>query len=82
MAESNVPDAAEDNKFDVLIDGTGLTTSILSAAASWAGKRILHVDKNTFYGDHWAALSIDQLDAWAHDNAGSRNASICSTKRF
>lgn len=79
MTESNAP---EDNKFDVVIDGTGLTTSILSAAASWAGKRILHVDKNNFYGDHWAALSIDQLDGWVRDNAGSRKANICSTKQF
>ena len=68
--DSNIP-APEDDNYDIVIEGTGLTESILAAAASWAGKKVLHVEKNTFYGSHWAALSIDQIDTWAQENAGT-----------
>jgi hypothetical protein len=60
----------DDTNFDVLIEGTGLTESILAAAVAWAGKKVLHVDRNTFYGSHWAALSIDEIDVWVQDNSG------------
>jgi Rab proteins geranylgeranyltransferase component A len=75
MAEQNQTIYALDQysdaeKLDLVIKGTGLTESILAAAAAWAGKKVLHFDKNTFYGSHWAALSIEQIDAWAQENAG------------
>src|SRR5271156_4359381 len=59
-----------DDEYDLVIEGTGLTESILAAAASWVGKRVLHVDANTFYGSHWAALSLNQIDTWAQNNSG------------
>jgi hypothetical protein len=65
------PSVGEDDKYDLVIEGTGLAESILAAAASWAGKKVLHVDKNDFYGSHWAALSLNQIDTWVQDNAGS-----------
>jgi hypothetical protein len=66
----NTPDSSSNvEKFDLVIKGTGLTESILAAAASWAGKKVLHVENNTFYGSHWAALSLDQIDNWALENA-------------
>jgi hypothetical protein len=68
----NTPDPSSSSsveKYDLVIKGTGLTESILAAAASWAGKKVLHVEKNTFYGSHWAALCLDQIDTWAIENA-------------
>jgi len=59
--DTPAPDT-EDNKYDLLIEGTGLTQSILAAAVSRLGKKVIHIDKNTFYGSYWSALSIDQLD--------------------
>ena len=64
----------DDDKFDLVIDGTGLTASIIAAAASWAGRKVLHVDKNAYYGSHWASLSIEQLDHWAEEHAGAGEA--------
>jgi RAB protein geranylgeranyltransferase component A len=61
----------EHDKYDLVIEGTGLTESILAAAAARAGKQVLHVDANTFYGSHWAALSLDQLEGWAQQNAAA-----------
>ena len=63
--------APEDGLYDVVIEGTGLAESILSAAAAWAGRKVLHVDKNTFYGSHWAALSITALYEWIQQHSGS-----------
>lgn len=70
----------EDDKYDLVIEGTGLSESILAAAASWAGKKVLHVDKNTYYGAHWAALSIEQLDAWVEHQTGKGTKLISTSK--
>lgn len=49
---------------DVVIAGTGLIESILSAALSWQGSRVLHIDSNNYYGDTWATMTIEQLVHW------------------
>ncbi|MCI52927.1 rab proteins geranylgeranyltransferase component A 1-like, partial [Trifolium medium] len=36
--------------FDLIIVGTGLSESVIAAAASAVGKTILHLDPNSFYG--------------------------------
>lgn len=51
-------------QFDVVIIGTGLAESILSAACSRIGKSVLHLDKNSFYGEGWASFSFEQLVEW------------------
>ena len=43
-------------KFDVIVYGTGLTESILSAALSRNGVSVLHIDANHFYGGEWGSL--------------------------
>jgi Rab proteins geranylgeranyltransferase component A len=61
--------SADKENYDLVIEGTGLTESLLAAAASWTGKRVLHIDENSFYGSHWAAVSIDQVDTWIQDKS-------------
>jgi Rab proteins geranylgeranyltransferase component A len=61
----------DESSFALVIEGTGLTESIVAAAAAWAGKRVLHVDANTLYGSHWAAMSLDQLESWVQLNSGT-----------
>lgn len=75
MTDSNTS-ASEDENYDLVIEGTGLTESILSAAASWLGRKVLHVDKNTFYGSHWASLSINEIDTWTQEHAGSGTLTV------
>jgi RAB protein geranylgeranyltransferase component A len=77
MTDSNTS-PAEDENYDLVVEGTGLTESVLAAAASWSGKKVLHVDKNTFYGSHWAALSLNEIDTWAQHNAGPGTAVLLS----
>jgi hypothetical protein len=47
--------------FDCILLGTGLQESILSAALSKAGLKVLHLDDACFYGRHLAAFPLDQL---------------------
>lgn len=49
---------------DILILGTGLAESILAAALAWQGVAVLHVDRNSHYGDLSSTLTIDQLKKW------------------
>ena len=49
------------SKYDVMILGTGVTESVLSGLLSMAGKKVLHVDRNPFYGDAGASLNVTSL---------------------
>ncbi|KAI3627157.1 hypothetical protein CBS14141_001158 [Malassezia furfur] len=51
---------------DVLLLGTGVPEAVLSAALSRAGKRVVHLDANEYYGSDWASLTLKELLAWAH----------------
>ncbi|MED6220142.1 hypothetical protein PIB30_041990 [Stylosanthes scabra] len=63
MAESEASSypPIEPTNFDLIIVGTGLPESILAAAASAVGKAVLHLDPNSFYGSHFATLSLTDL---------------------
>lgn len=52
------------DKFDVIVVGTGLIESILAAASARAGKLVLHLDPNDYYADVWASFSFEQLLNW------------------
>jgi len=49
------------SEYDVIIMGTGVTESILSGLLSMDGKKVLHIDRNPFYGDSGASLNITSL---------------------
>ncbi|CAK8694326.1 unnamed protein product [Clavelina lepadiformis] len=49
-----------DEEYDVLILGTGLTECILSGLFSVEGKKVLHMDRNKYYGG--AATSLCPLE--------------------
>lgn len=51
---------------DVLVLGTGVPETVLSAALSLAGQRVVHVDEEEYYGSEWASLSLSELMRWAH----------------
>ncbi|XP_058129228.1 rab proteins geranylgeranyltransferase component A [Anopheles ziemanni] len=46
-------------EFDLIVIGTGLTESIVAAAASRIGKTVLHLDTNDYYGGYWASFNLD-----------------------
>jgi len=53
-----------DEEYDVIILGTGLTECILSGLISVDGKKVLHMDRNDYYGGECASLNLQQC--WQH----------------
>ncbi|KAI9595918.1 GDP dissociation inhibitor [Syncephalis fuscata] len=50
-----------DETYDVIIVGTGLTECILSGLLSVDGKKVLHVDRNDYYGGESTSLNLTKL---------------------
>ncbi|XP_075241320.1 rab proteins geranylgeranyltransferase component A-like [Convolutriloba macropyga] len=49
---------------DVLVLGTGLVESIVGAACSRIGRKVVTLDRNSFYGGDWATFSVRNLREW------------------
>ncbi|KAJ3282919.1 Rab GDP dissociation inhibitor alpha [Borealophlyctis nickersoniae] len=50
-----------DEEYDVIVLGTGLTECILSGLLSVDQKKVLHMDRNDYYGAESASLNLTQL---------------------
>jgi len=50
-----------DEEYDAIILGTGLKECILSGVLSVEGKKVLHMDRNGYYGAESASLNLNQL---------------------
>ncbi|EST09633.1 GDP dissociation inhibitor [Kalmanozyma brasiliensis GHG001] len=55
--------------YDVAILSTGLTQSIVSAALAAAGLSVIHIDRNDYYADQWASLTLSELLKWTQDTS-------------
>ncbi|MBA0788716.1 hypothetical protein Gotri_000070 [Gossypium trilobum] len=53
-----------DEEYDVIVLGTGLKECILSGLLSVDGLKVLHMDRNDYYGGESTSLSLVQL--WKH----------------
>ena len=54
-------EALADGEYDAIILGTGLTECIISGLLSTQGKRVLHLDRNNYYGADTASLGLQNL---------------------
>uniref|UniRef100_A0A673BNH9 Rab proteins geranylgeranyltransferase component A n=1 Tax=Sphaeramia orbicularis TaxID=375764 RepID=A0A673BNH9_9TELE len=61
--------AAEDlpSEFDVIILGTGLCESVVAAACSRVGQRVLHLDRQSYYASNWASFTFNGLLTWIQE---------------
>jgi Rab GDP dissociation inhibitor len=50
-----------EDTYDIIVLGTGLTECILSGLFSAYGKKVLHLDRNNFYGGETASLNLSNL---------------------
>ena len=64
------------SSYDLIVDGTGLTESIVAAAAARCGKTVLHVDPNPYYGQSSAGFTLEEFIAWCKTNS---DADACSS---
>lgn len=66
-------------EFDVVVIGTGLPESILAAACSRSGQRVLHVDSRSYYGGNWASFTFSGLLSWLKECQQTSDAGDKST---
>lgn len=59
------------DEFDAVVVGTGLVESLLAAALARSGERVLHVDKNEFYGSNFAGFNLSTANKWARTTASA-----------
>lgn len=50
-----------DETYDVVVLGTGMIECVLSGLLSVAGKKVLHTDKNPYYGGESASMNLNEL---------------------
>ncbi|KAL6941295.1 Rab GDP dissociation inhibitor alpha [Hanseniaspora osmophila] len=50
-----------EENYDVIVLGTGLTECILSGLLSIEGKKVLHIDRQEFYGGESASVNLTEL---------------------
>uniref|UniRef100_A0A061R5K8 Rab proteins geranylgeranyltransferase component a 1-like n=1 Tax=Tetraselmis sp. GSL018 TaxID=582737 RepID=A0A061R5K8_9CHLO len=60
-----MPVEIEPKEFDLIVLGTGLQESIIAGAAARAGKSVLQLDANEFYGSDWASYNLEGFLKWA-----------------
>lgn len=72
-----------DENYDVIVLGTGLTECVLSGILSVEGKKVLHIDRQDFYGGESASLNLLQLyskfkpSAQKPEDIGGRDRDWC-----
>eukprot|EP01101_Sappina_pedata_P011729 TRINITY_DN7929_c0_g1_i1.p3 TRINITY_DN7929_c0_g1~~TRINITY_DN7929_c0_g1_i1.p3 ORF type:complete len:441 (+),score=226.10 TRINITY_DN7929_c0_g1_i1:38-1360(+) len=49
-----------DEEYDCIVLGTGLKECIISGVLSVEGKKVLHIDRNNYYGGDSASLNLNQ----------------------
>lgn len=50
-----------EEEYDCIILGTGFTECVMSGLLSVDGKKVLHMDRNNYYGGESASLNLDQM---------------------
>ncbi|GAC93722.1 hypothetical protein PHSY_001287 [Pseudozyma hubeiensis SY62] len=68
--------------YDVAIFSTGLPQSILSAALASAGLSVIHIDKNDYYADQWASLTLSELLKWTQSIKNSPRNGFSSVQHI
>ncbi|KAF3440873.1 hypothetical protein FNV43_RR19159 [Rhamnella rubrinervis] len=79
MTETSSYPPIEPNTFNLIVVGTGLPESVIAAAASAAGKTVLHLDPNPFYGSHFASLPLHDLPAFLNSHSTPLQSSTTTT---
>jgi len=69
-----------DESYDCIILGTGLKECILSGVLSVEGKKVLHMDRNNYYGGESASLSLNQL--YEKFNKGTPNPNLGASREY
>lgn len=69
-----------DEEYDAIVLGTGLKECIISGLLSVDGYKVLHMDRNNYYGGQSASLNLNQVrtDSCLVHSSISRSVSFLS----
>ncbi|XP_015777589.1 PREDICTED: rab proteins geranylgeranyltransferase component A 1-like [Acropora digitifera] len=70
MVQDDLPE-----DYDVVL-GTGFPESVVAAALSRVGMKVLHLDRNDYYSDQWATFTFDSLVKWIDHNQTNSQTDI------
>ncbi|XP_069109524.1 rab proteins geranylgeranyltransferase component A 2-like [Argopecten irradians] len=59
--------------FDVVVLGTGMPESIVAAALSRVGQKVLHIDRNEYYSGQWASFNLENINKWTKEVSGEHD---------
>ena len=65
---------------DVIVIGTGLCETMVAAAISRIGKKVIHIDRNNYYSSQWSTFSFDGLQKWANSHQNNHKVTENSMK--
>ena len=54
-------DKTFEEQYDLIVLGTGLVQSLVAGAVALTGRKVIHVDKNDFYGEYYSSHSIENF---------------------
>ncbi|KAJ1489299.1 GDP dissociation inhibitor-domain-containing protein, partial [Baffinella frigidus] len=72
--------ALADGEYDAIVLGTGLKECIISGIMSVDGKKVLHMDRNDYYGGASASVNLNQL--FERFNAGVPAEALGNSRDF
>lgn len=70
-----------DEEYDCIVLGTGLKECIISGILSVEGKKVLHMDRNNYYGGESASLNLVQLFQ-AHQGGAKPPESLGASREY
>lgn len=70
------PILLEETTFDVIIFGTGLIETYLSGALAVAGKKVLHLEEDVFYGSNFGTHPYNSFLEQIKGNSNKKESSI------
>jgi Rab GDP dissociation inhibitor len=71
-----------DQEYDVIIMGTGLKECILSGLLAVKGKKVLHIDRNHYYGGESASLNLKDLFLKFKPNTEANEGKLGKSKYY
>mmetsp|Transcript_50171 Transcript_50171/g.151026 ORF Transcript_50171/g.151026 Transcript_50171/m.151026 type:complete len:463 (-) Transcript_50171:198-1586(-) len=73
-------EALADGEYDAIVMGTGLKECVISGLLSVNGKKVLHIDRNGYYGADCASLNLSNL--YQKFNAGEPPSELGTNRDY
>ncbi|KAJ2689044.1 hypothetical protein IWW39_001765 [Coemansia spiralis] len=66
----------DNEEFDTIVLGTGLLESIIASELAAADKKVLHIDRNPYYGGRCACFTLSAFIEWAIEYRDQRQTPL------